>query len=148
MQQDAPVRLSRDEAKRRVREAGLRATSPRVAVLQLLVAESRPLSHSEVVERLSGRDWDQATLFRNLVKLAEVGLAKVVSRAGGISRYTASEGGDDTHVHPHFSCQSCGAVDCLPGLSIQLPKDGAWRDAIRDAELQVVGTCPDCRASA
>lgn len=130
-----------------IRDAGLRATSPRVAVLQLLADTEKPLSHSEVVERLSGGDWDQATLFRNLVKLADAKLAKIVSRAGGVSRYTAVREHGDTHVHPHFSCHSCGAVDCLPGLSMRLPKDPAWQAAIREAELQVVGTCPSCRAA-
>ena len=43
--------LSRDDAKQRIRSAGLRATAPRVAVLRLLEATDKPISHSEVLTR-------------------------------------------------------------------------------------------------
>lgn len=141
--------LSREEAKQRVQQAGLRATAPRLAVLRLLAASKRPLSHSEVVEALANPDFDQATLYRNLVKLVEVKLASVASRVGGITRYELRRSGDNApHLHPHFACRSCGQLACLPGAKLVAAVEDAWREALRDADLQVVGTCPSCRDAA
>jgi Fur family transcriptional regulator, ferric uptake regulator len=137
--------LTREEARRRVHDAGLRATAPRVAVLQLLTESARPLSHSEVVDALGNGDWDQATLYRNLLKLVDADLAHVASRVGGITRYEVRSEDDDPHLHPHFACRDCGSVECLTGAELTPPRDPAWREALLDAELQVVGRCPSCR---
>ena len=128
-----------------LRAAGLRATAPRVAVLLLLRESERPLSHTEVTDRLGEVDWDRATLFRNLVKLEEVKLARVASRVGGVTRYEAILPGEKDHIHPHFACRDCGAVSCVHDATFQLPADPVWRSSLKDADLQLVGTCPDCR---
>ncbi|MEM9191350.1 MAG: transcriptional repressor [Myxococcota bacterium] len=136
--------MTREDAKRSVREAGLRATAPRVAVLRLLASTERPLSHSEVVEAIGSNDWDPATLYRNLVKLAEVGLARVATRMEGIARYEARNEGDGPHLHPHFSCRRCGVVLCLPTAKLAGPVDRAWHESLAAAELQLIGECPTC----
>lgn len=146
--QCSAVGLSRDEAKQRVRAAGLRATAPRIAVLRLLAATDRPLAHSDVVEEIGTDDWDQATLYRNLVKLVEAGLARVVSTAGGVTRYGPSAGDHDTHDHPHFACRTCGGVECLPEAELTGAVSRRWRRSVANSELQLVGDCPDCLAAA
>jgi len=124
---------------------GLRVTGPRVAVLALLRHAGRPLSHGEVAEELGTLDWDRATIFRNLVKLCEVGLVRVSSHAGGLTRYEAIREHGHEHLHAHFSCNRCGRVECLAGAELPLLADLGWREAVRDAEVQVLGTCPTCR---
>jgi Fur family transcriptional regulator, ferric uptake regulator len=138
--------LTRDEAKRRVHEAGLRATAPRLAVLRLLATAARPLSHSEVVASIGNDDWDQATLYRNLLKLVEAELARVASHVGGIARYEFRGEDDGPHLHPHFSCRSCGMVECLPEAKLAGPVERSWHPSLAEAELQLVGDCPSCRA--
>lgn len=140
-------KLSREEGKRILHDAGLRATAPRVAVLRLLSATDRPLSHAEVVERIGTDDWDAATLYRNLIKLDEAGLARVASRVGGVTRFEAQGADEPAHVHPHFACRDCGDVICLHDATLSIPKNEAWRDALLDADLQVVGRCPHCRST-
>jgi Fur family ferric uptake transcriptional regulator len=137
--------LSREEGRRIIRDAGLRATAPRVAVLRLLSASPRPLSHAEVVEQIGTDEWDATTIYRNLVKLGEVGLARVASRAGGITRFTAQTRGEPPHIHPHFVCRDCGDVTCLHDAKLTLARDPKWRESLLDADLQVVGRCPGCR---
>ncbi len=126
-------------------DAGLRATAPRVAVLRLLSDTERPLSHAEVVAKIGTDDWDAATLYRNLIKLDEAGLARVASRVGGITRFEAQRADEPAHVHPHFACRDCGNVICLHDTTLSIPKDESWREALLDADLQVVGRCPSCR---
>ncbi len=140
------AKLSREDGRRMLHDVGLRATAPRVAVLRLLAETDRPLSHAEVVERIGTDDWDAATLYRNLIKLDEAGLARVASRVGGITRFEAHGEDEPAHVHPHFACRDCGDVICLHEATLSIPKDEAWRDALLDADLQVVGQCPRCRA--
>ena len=139
------AKLSREASKRLLHDAGLRATAPRVAVLRLLNDSGRPLSHAEVVEAIGTDDWDGATLYRNLIKLDEVGLARVASRVGGITRFAAQTQGAPAHLHPHFACRVCGDVRCLDDASLELPTEPKWREALSDAEVQLVGRCPDCR---
>ena len=139
--------LSRDEAKQRIREAGLRATAPRVAVLRLLNATDRPLSHTEVVHAIGSHDWDQATLYRNLVKLVDVELARVASKVGGVARYEARSKSDGPHLHPHFSCRTCGSVECLPQAKLSGRVDHRWNQSLETSELQLIGECPDCLAA-
>lgn len=138
--------LSKDDARARIRAAGLRTTSPRIAVVQLLADAARPLTHTEVVERLGDDDWDQATLYRNLVKLTEAGVARVGSQAAGQRRYELV-GNAPRHLHPHFVCNDCGAVACLPEVTVTQPTDLRWQSALEAAELHFVGRCPPCAAS-
>lgn len=139
--------ISHDEAKRRVHEAGLRATAPRVAVLRLLVGSDKPLSHSEVVAAIGSADWDQATLYRNLVKLVEVDLARVASKVEGVARYEARGDDDNPHLHPHFSCRSCSQVECLPDAKLAGPISRRWYRSLAESELQLIGECPTCLAA-
>jgi len=133
-----------DNRKKRLREAGMRATGPRIAVLALLDSAEKPLSHSEVVEALGEGDWDQATLYRNLLRLVEAGLARVASRVGGVARYEVRGDGDAPHLHPHFSCRSCGKVECLPEAKLAGPVSRRWHRSLKASELQLIGDCPDC----
>lgn len=135
--------MTRQEAKDLIHGAGLRATAPRVAVLRILTASPKPLSHSEVITALGSDEWDQATLYRNLLKLVEVDLARVASQMGGITRYEA-RADDDPHVHPHFSCQTCGRVECLPEAKLGGSVEVRWHRSLEGSQLQLIGQCPDC----
>lgn len=132
------------EVKKRIRDLGLRVTAPRLAVLQVVAEAERPLSHAEVVDRL-GPDapWDRATVYRNLVALVGVKLLRVASHAGGITRYEVATG-EEHLAHPHFLCDDCGIVSCLPETEIVTPKKAKWAKSLKAAEVQFVGRCPSC----
>jgi len=138
--------MTKEDAKQLVKDAGLRATAPRIAVMQLLARAEKPMSHSEVVEAIGTEDWDQATLYRNLVKLVEADLARVASKVAGVTRYEARGDDDEPHLHPHFSCRTCGEVQCLPEARLEGLVDKRWRKSIANSELEVIGECPDCLA--
>lgn len=148
MHNDAPTSPAAPEGSRALlRAAGLRATAPRQAVLELLLGAARPLSHHEVVELLGTTDWDQATLYRNLVKLVEVGIARIASEVGGVRRYEALvQGAHGPSAHPHFVCTDCGTVTCLPGVRLvhEGPQGTPASLQQRQLEVQVHGRCDDC----
>lgn len=130
--------------KKKIRDLGLRVTAPRLAVLQVLSEAKRPLSHAEVVAEL-GEDatWDRATVYRNLIALAGVELVRVASHAGGITRFELAERGKGGK-HPHFVCDDCGTITCLPEAEVVPPKKPSWSRALKAAQMQFVGTCPSC----
>jgi Fur family ferric uptake transcriptional regulator len=132
------------DRKKQIRDLGLRVTAPRLAVWRVLAEAERPLSHSEVVARL-GDDaaWDRATVYRNLVALVGVNAVRVASHAGGVSRYELARGVRDRN-HPHFLCDDCGKVSCLPETTVIAPKKTKWTKALKAAEVQFVGRCPSC----
>jgi Fur family ferric uptake transcriptional regulator len=138
------------EAKQRLRSLGLKVTGPRLAVLHVLERAERPLSHAEVVTRVGDRlttpdaGWDRATVYRNLVALVGVGLVRISSHAGGICRYEVAREAKDCS-HPHFVCDDCGIVSCLPEAEVVTKKKiGRWSKSLRSAEVQFVGRCPSC----
>ena len=137
--------ITKDDARQLLRASGLRVTAPRLAVLRLLAASQRPLSHTEALEQLGETDWDPTTIYRNLVKLRDVGIASVVSRAGGIDRYVFVQAQDGAHSHPHFVCDDCGLIACLPAeLTASMSMEGPWAASIQEATVQLRGACPDC----
>lgn len=138
---DAPS--SRDA----IRTAGLRATASRIAVLRELRRAKRPVSHAEIVDALASEHWDRATLYRNLVDLASVGLARKVDLGDRVWRFDASadEHVHDAALHPHFVCTVCGEIACLPEVTISAPtQDVPHSLRRRDVEVHVRGVCDGC----
>ena len=137
--------ITKDEARKLLRKSGLRVTAPRMAVLRVLFASEGPLSHSEVLDRLGETDWDPATIYRNLIKLRDAGIAPVVDRIEGINRYAPASKAGKNHRHPHFVCEDCGRVSCLPAeLISSMTMDGPWSVSVEKANVQLRGSCPEC----
>ncbi len=137
-----------DAVRSLLREAGMRATRARVAVLSVLRAAATPMSHSEVVASLEGGGWDPATVFRNLVALAEAGFARRTDMGDHVWRFEAvlDDGDQVTHEHPHFLCTECGEVTCLPGFEIKLPRGETVPLSVRTqmVRIHVQGLCDEC----
>lgn len=139
--------LSRDSALMLLKEHGLRQTASRVAVLQQLAAAVRPLSLGELLEELQGEGGDQATVFRTLIRFRDLGIARVVSQADRIDHYVLELGAEqEEHHHPHFECEDCGNVSCLPaGAQVSVRAPGKWSASVNAANIHLRGACPDCR---
>jgi Fur family ferric uptake transcriptional regulator len=127
--------------------AGLRATGPRLAVLQLLRRARLPLSHPEVVAALEDRAWDRATLYRNLQDLARCGLARRTDLGDRVWRFEAAGRTQPAHTHPHFVCQDCGQVTCLHDATVHVESGRKAPRALRteEFEVQLKGRCDRCR---
>ena len=126
--------------------AGLRATAPRLAVLSLLHQAGRPLSHLDVTTALAGRGFDRATLYRNLLDLTRVGLARRTELGDRVWRFQAVDTAHASDVHPHFVCTACGEVQCLPAQAVAVSARGKGPRSLRrgDVEVQLRGVCDRC----
>ena len=139
--------ISLKEAKEKIRSKGLRATTARISVLQLFVEYDKPLSHGKIVSILKDKVGDQATLYRILVKFKDTGILRIASTANGINRYELNNSSQNQthHKHPHFVCNDCGEIACLPLTSVVLEKDNPWYPSLTHAEMQFIGTCMLCQ---
>jgi len=136
----------RDAIRRELRELGLRATVARVAVLEVLREAKTPLTHADVAEQLDVVGCDRATVFRNLVALAEAGLVNRTDLGDHTWRFEAVDRDQPDHEHPHFLCTSCGTVACIPGLEVRIPRGRRVPKAVktRSVQVQIKGVCDDC----
>ena len=63
-----------NEARKLIREAGLRSTPARISVINALKRAAKPQTHAELSDLLVPLGFDKATVFRNLTDLAEAEL--------------------------------------------------------------------------
>jgi len=130
-----------------LRDAGLRVTQPRLAVMAALerhphagadvilsaVRQTRPVSHQAVYDVLH--------------TLADLGLVRRIQPAGSVARYELRVGDN----HHHVVCRSCGAiadVDCAVDEVPCLTASDDHGFLIDEAEVVYWGTCPQCAAEA
>lgn len=93
-----------------LKKAGLKATLPRVRVLQLLEnSEQRHMSAEEVYKSLldSGEDVGLATVYRVLTQFETAGLVSRHHFEGGLSVFELNEG----RHHDHVVCVKCGKIE-------------------------------------
>jgi Fur family transcriptional regulator, ferric uptake regulator len=130
-----------------IRRHGIRSTGPRLAVLAHLDAASAPLSHTEIHGALAGHGYDRATIYRNLMDLAEAGLLVRSDLGDHVWRFERRQPrANHPAGHPHFVCVDCGGISCLPELAVKLvPTSGAPKAlSTQKLEVHVKGRCDDC----
>lgn len=142
-------RSSKLALRERLRDAGLRATAPRLAVLQHLEAARGPLSHAEVADHLAVDGLDRATIYRNLIDLTERGLLRRNDLGDHVWRFelARAESADHRVDHPHFVCSECGAVACLPEETVVVRTTRSTPAALKrrqSVQVQLRGRCDSC----
>ncbi|AKU92393.1 Fur family transcriptional regulator [Vulgatibacter incomptus] len=140
---DTKASSSEDSASRNLlAQRGLRVTEQRLALLRELSLVPRPISHSELTERLAGAGLDRATVYRNLLSLAEAGILVRTQLGDQVWRYELPVTKGARHgVHPHLVCGDCGQVRCLPADAVSLHGEAEQSEV---AEVQLRGRCSPC----
>ncbi len=139
----AKTRQLRDEELRQLLvDNGIRVTDQRMAILRALARVRVPASHSELTERLAGPSLDRATIYRNLLSLTEAGLLIKTQLGDNVWRFEMPSTRSTEHgAHPHFVCNDCGDIACLPESAVAL-RGEAVRNQV--AEVQLRGRCMAC----
>jgi Fur family transcriptional regulator, stress-responsive regulator len=132
---------------RLLREAALRVTRPRVAVLSAVYDHPHADTDSLIgaVRQESGEVSHQA-VYDVLRALTGAGLVRRVQPSGSVARYEARVGDN----HHHVVCRSCGAIvdiDCAIGYSPCLTAADDAGYEIDEAEVIYWGRCPACATS-
>jgi Fur family ferric uptake transcriptional regulator len=132
----------------RLRQAGLRITRPRLAVLSVLAEAEQAGEHLPVSEIVRGTrailgDVSTQAVYDCLEALANARLVRRVETAGSPARYEARVGDN----HHHLVCRGCGHtvdVDCVVGAAPCLQPSDTHGFAVDEAEVVFWGLCPSC----
>jgi len=131
-----------DQIRELLTSRGLRVTDQRVALLRELAKVKAPVSHPELTERMEGSGLDRATVYRNLLTLAEAGVLVRAQLGDQVWRYELPRTMSSDHAHhPHLVCTECGNVRCLPAGTVKLQGEAAKSEV---AEVQLRGRCASC----
>lgn len=172
--QGCAISRSIPQTQAQLKQAGLRASALRVAVLQWLHRQSGPRTHTQVLAGIDSSKAHSATVYRNLIALSDAGLLRKLTLSDGQHFEPAhGHGHDDDHHHHHhdhappknqpepqaaphaapnsvvaptvhFVCITCNTIQCL---SLPVPKhwSGALDGAIHTVEIR--GPCNPCLAA-
>lgn len=141
----APEQQTHGDAE--LRRVGLRVTSPRVKIWQILqTASARHLSAEDVYHTLrdSADDVSLATVYRVLGQFAEAGL---VIRHNFEGDHAVFELDDGAH-HDHLVCVQCGHVaefvdDVIDTRQHDIAKQAGF--SLIDRNLTLYGLCTKCQ---
>jgi Fur family ferric uptake transcriptional regulator len=132
------------EARRILKEAGLRSTPARISVIKALKRSSKPQTHAELAEQLVPLGFDKATVFRNLTDLAEADLVIRTELGDHVWRFLLADPNHDRSSHPHFVCIDCGTVSCIEDMPLPSPSVRRSHNIARISEVLVKGHCGTC----
>ena len=130
-----------------VRDAGLRVTGPRVAVLAAV--HEHPHSDTSTVIDAARHDLGEVShqaVYDVLNALTDAGLVRRIQPPGSLARYEARVGDN----HHHIVCRQCGAiadVDCAVGHAPCLTASHDHGYVVDEADVVYWGTCPACSSS-
>lgn len=130
-----------------LKQAGLKATLPRLRVLQIMEnSGERHFSAEDIYRALieQGEDVGLATVYRVLTQFESAGLVCRHHFEGGISVFELNQG---TH-HDHMLCVKCGRVEEFIDEVIeqrQLAIAEKFGFSMTDHSLYIYGVCPECQ---
>ena len=130
-----------------LREAALRVTRPRVAVLGAVHEHAHADTDTiigAVRERLG--DVSHQAVYDVLRVLTTAGLVRRIQPSGSVARYESRVGDN----HHHVVCRSCGViadVDCAVESTPCLTASEDHGFSIDEAEVIYWGRCPACAAA-
>ena len=132
-----------------LQKAGISKTSQRLAVLDILLTATTPLSVNAIRQALETKaNIDKVTVYRILSLFKQHRIIREIASAGGANYFEMAALGNP--VHPHFNCRICGAFTCLAPMpftkapELILSKDDYSIDHI---EINISGLCACCRNS-
>jgi Fur family transcriptional regulator, stress-responsive regulator len=139
------VPISRVDVAATLRDAGLRVTAPRVAVL-FEVTDGGHVTADQVARAVRERIGTISTqaVYDVLGALTRAGLVRRIEPAGGPARYETRVGDN----HHHVVCRSCGAIadiDCVVDEAPCLSPTELNGFVVDEAEVTFWGLCPDCQ---
>ena len=140
--------LPTPDVERVLRDASLRVTRPRVAVLSA-VREHPHATTDRLIDLVRGDlgEVSHQAVYDVLRALTAAGLLRRIQPAGSVARYETRVGDN----HHHVVCRACGSiadVDCAVGHAPCLTASDDEGFTIDEAEVVYWGLCPRCAAPA
>jgi Fur family ferric uptake transcriptional regulator len=134
------------ELKDLLRQANLRLTAPRAAVLAVLENEGSHRDAEFIVTAARARlgSLSRQAVYDNLNALVAAGILRRIQPAGRPALYETRVGDN----HHHLICRECYStvdIDCVVGAAPCLDPAALHGYRIDEAEVVFWGLCPDCQ---
>lgn len=144
--------VDREQFKQLLKNNGLKVTTQRLMVLEVLAAcPDKHLTAEEIYEMVKA-DYPEiglATVYRTIQILLELGLIDRINLDDGYVRYEIGNVGRGTakHHHHHLICVNCGKVisfqdDLLEQLETNIMETTGFH--VVDHEVKLYGYCTEC----
>lgn len=129
-----------------LKNAGFRATQPRVLLLDLLKKSHTPLSIHDIIAKLHTNYVDQVTVYRMIEAFSRTGIVREVNFHGQHARYELS---DTEHDHHHIVCTKCHKIEDFVGCDVDhIEKNALHRShsfsQITGHSFDLYGLCNTC----
>ena len=144
--------ISKEKFKEMLKEKGLKVTTQRLLVLEVLASHGDQHLTAEDIHELVKEDYPEiglATIYRTLQLLLEMQLVDRINLDDGCVRYEIGElfYGEMKHHHHHLICKVCGRIfpfknDLLDDLEGHIEEKMGFR--VLDHELKFYGHCSEC----
>jgi Fur family ferric uptake transcriptional regulator len=137
------------DASLKTKKAGLKATIPRMRILQLFEnSQQRHLSAEDVYKALLDSGEDEglalATIYRVLTQFESAGLINRLHFEGGTSVFELNQGAH----HDHLICVKCGKIEEFVDEAIEKRQQAIAKKKnfeITDHSLHIYGVCAACK---
>jgi Fur family transcriptional regulator, ferric uptake regulator len=134
-----------DQLRKLLNARNLRATRPRITVLQVLNRMPKPVSLRDVCEAMQPDPLDKSTVFRVLTDLAAAGILRRLELGDHTWRYERIRNRDDDEARVHMLCIDCGDISALTQRDLTLDVS---RNIGPIEEVLLKGRCETCQARA
>ena len=130
-----------------LKKAGLKATLPRIKILEILEQKAHPHMRAEDVYKsllVTGDVVGLATVFRVLTQFEAAGLVTRHHFDGGHAVFEINQ----RKHHDHIVCVSCGKADEFIDETIEERQRAIAKKfgyAMSDHALNIYGTCTECQ---
>jgi len=136
----------------KMRDAGLKLTPTREAILRCLIGRHELLSIEEVIAEIRSKkflgsdDSDYTTVYRCLLKFEESGLAVSTNLGDGVTRYELKS----EHHHHHVVCKICKDVKPIDQCGLNAIESWVKKMGYKDVNhrLEFFGVCRRCQPAA
>ena len=137
---------SKEELQTMIKEAGLRVTDHRVAILSLVSRVKQPVTVYELVEAMRKKNAiDQATVYRNLTSLHTAGLLRRLDFNHGHAHYELETG----RASQQLVCSNCETIEKIEGVATEdvikkmIKKSKKFKSTISHS-IEIYGLCKAC----
>ena len=135
------------EESKELKKVGLKATAPRIKILEILEKNKEAHVSAEDVYKIlleMEEDVGLATVYRVLTQFESAGLVKRHNFESGHSLFELNQG----EHHDHLLCVKCGRVDefvdaMIEDRQVQVAQNAGYK--MTDHSLCIYGVCPDCQ---
>lgn len=130
-------------SKKTLEEYGIRPSYTRLKIYSYLKdSEDHPtvdMIYQDLVDKLP--TLSKTTVYNVLSLFMDQKLVKSVNTSASEMRFELA------HLpHSHFKCDTCGVIYDIPMIKVNYDEKQLQGFAIKEEEVLLIGTCPNCRA--